>query len=111
MITLRLRHWAVWDSGTGFLGKIVLCIFIFHHKKLWQTRKLLYSAYLLEWVYISKSREINMSVCVCVLVFCVCMSYCVSKSVCARVFAFMSVYVRLYVFECVPATSYVFSLY
>ena len=39
-----------------------------------------------------------MSICVCVLVFCVCMSDCVSKSVCARVFAFMSVYLRLYVF-------------
>ena len=56
----------------------------------------------------------------CVLVFCVCSSYCVSKSVCARVFAFMSVYEGLYVFEWVPArlvktdslvVSFVFSLY
>ena len=39
----------------------------------------------------------------CVLLFCVCMSDCVSKFVCARVFALMSVYVRLNVFECVPA--------
>ena len=37
------------------------------------------------------------------LLFCVCMSDCVSKFVCARVFALMSVYMRLNVFECVPA--------
>ena len=60
---------------------------------------MLYSAYLRVGVLVFQSLEKLICSSVCVLVFCVCSSDCVSKSVCARVFAFMSVYEGLYVFE------------